>query len=512
MEGILALLIVLLIGVILSLVVRLHQEKAYFSYKSDKLDKVEESTSRQIKELEESVQYWSRVAYTDITTKLGNRDYFIKKTIELLEREQNTEFTLIGFSIYNLTKVNQIYGSAEGDRLIRYVAGLVKRHSSGDSVYAVVQTNLFAMLLRSQKEEEIIKVVQDITRDVENCSDIFQVEVAFGIYRITDRREKISEMLSRMVLAKRAVNKSAEHNYVFFDEELNSKYEENRRMCAEMEKALDERRFVMYLQPMVDLHDYKISSAEALVRWERGENEVLSPYTFLPIFENTNLVLKLDYYMWEEACKTLRRWIDNKMEPLPLMLNISPIHLTRDDFIKGLSDLLKRYKLQKDMLVLEIPERAFAGADEAVHNTVKELGRNGYRLSIDNFGGLYSPITLLRDLPFSMVKLDRVFLKENSKDEEGQTILRYLIAMAKELDLTVVTEGVETLKQVNFLTEIGCDIAQGYYFSKPINLRDFDKLNKKMNRQGFRPNEYYPTFADLEEGIDIMEKMLSKNS
>lgn len=512
MEVELTLLIVLLIGVILILVVRLNQEKAYFSYKSDKLEKVEETTTRKIEELEESVKYWSKVAYTDITTKIGNRDYFIKKNIELMQREKNTKFTLIGFSIANLAKVNQIYGSAEGDRLIRYVAGLVKERISSGGVYAVVQTNQFAILIRSQREEDIMNVVQDITHDVENCSDIFQVEVAFGIYRITDRNEKISEMLSRMVLAKRAVNKATGRNYVFFDEELNNKYEENRRMCAEMERALDAQKFVMYLQPMVDLHGYKISSAEALVRWEHEEKGILSPYAFLPIFENTNLMLKLDHYMWEEACKTLRRWIDNKMEPVPLMVNISPIHLTRDDFIEGLSELLKRYKLQKDMLVLEIPERAFAGGDRVVQSTVQELVKSGYKLSIDNFGGLYSPVNLLRDLPFSMVKLDKEFLRENSRNEEGETILRYLIAMAKELDLTVVTEGVETLEQVNFLTEIGCDIAQGYYFSKPINLREFDSLNKKINRQGFRPNEYFPTFKDLEEGTDIMEMLLEKNS
>ena len=280
----------------------------------------------------------------------------------------------------------------------------------------------------------------------------------------------------------------------------------------EMEQALEDKKFVMYLQPMVDLHIYKIYSAEALVRWEHEEKGLLSPYAFLPVFENTNLMLKLDYYMWEEACKTLRRWIDNKLEPLPLMLNISPIHLNSVSFIQVLTSLLDRYKLQKSMLVLELPERALTSGGGDVLQTVKVLAQSGYKLCIDNFGGLHSPVNLLRDLPFSMVKLDRKFLMDNSKNEEGQTILRYLIAMAKELDLIVVTEGVETLEQVNFLTEIGCDIAQGYYFSKPVSLRDFDKLNKKINRQGFRPTEYYPTFTDLDQGVDIMDKMLDKTS
>ncbi len=506
------LIILVLIGVIVFLVVRLKQEKGYYAYKSQKLDSVEENSSQKIKELEQSVEKLSVAAYTDITTKIGNRDYFIKKTIEVLERDKEREFTLIGFGISNIATVNQMYGPSEGDRLIRYVAKRLKEHVRIGGVYALVQTNLFAVLLRSQQEKEIMRVINDVSGDLEQCSDIFKVEVSFGIYKVEDKSEKISEMLSRMVLAKRAVAKGSKVNYAYFDEELALQYEENKKMCAEMEKALDAKKFVMYLQPMVDLHVYKIYSAEALVRWEHEKKGILSPYAFLPVFENTNLMTKLDYYMWEEACKTIRRWIDNKMEPLPLMLNISSVHLSNISLMQVLSDLLEQYKLQRDMLVLELPEKALTSGGPDVLTTVRALAQNGYTLCIDNFGGLHSPVNLLRDLPFTMVKLDRKFLMENSKNEEGETILRYLIAMAKELDLTVVTEGVETLEQVNFLTEIGCDIAQGYYFSKPVNLREFDNLNKKINRQGFRPNEYYPTFKDLEEGIDIMEKMMDKTS
>lgn len=511
MEKYLVVLFLALIGTVIVLLVKLKTQRGYYTYMSHKLEKVENDSSKKIEELEKSVKQWSKAAYTDITTKIGNRDYFIKKTIEILDREKETQFTLIGFSISNLAKVNQIYGSAEGDRLVNYVASRVRYHIHGGGVYAIVQTNLFAILIRSQEENHIRKVIDDITYDVEKCSDIFHVKVAFGIYRIMDKSEKISEMLSRIVLAKSEVKDDGVCNYAFFDEEMNQRYVENRKLCNEMEKALDENKFVMYLQPMVDLHTYKISSAEALVRWEHEEKGLLSPYAFLPIFENTNLMLKLDHYMWEEACKTVRRWIDNKMEPLPLMLNISQMHLTRDDFVQVLSDLMDRYKLQKDMFVLEISERAFASGEQVVVNKVNELMQEGFQISIDNFGGRYSPVNLLGDLPLAMVKLDRKFLAENSEDEEGQTILRYLIAMAKELDLTVVTEGVENLEQVNFLTEIGCDIAQGYYFSKPVSLRDFDSLNKKINRHGFRPNEYFPTFTDLDMGIDIMEKMLNQN-
>jgi len=199
------------------------------------------------------------------------------------------------------------------------------------------------------------------------------------------------------------------------------------------------------------------------------------------------------------------------MEPLPLMLNISPIHLNSDGFIEILSGLLDRYKLKKEMLVLELPERALTTGENQVKDHIQKLHEEGFKLSIDNFGSMHSPVNLLRDLPIDMVKLDRRFLNDNVKSEEGLTILRYLIAMAKELDLIVITEGVETMEQANFLTEIGCDIAQGYFFSKPVSLRDFDQLNKKISKLGFQPNEYYPTFTDMENGIDIMEKMLESS-
>ena len=507
MTGILILIVLILIGIICFLVYRLNLEKTYYAYKSGMLDSMETSSAAKIEELEKNIKVLQKTAQTDITTKIGNRDYFIKKTIDMLAREGAKDFTLIGFEIANIATVNQMFGPSEGDRLIRYTAQRLQAHAKKGSVYAIVQSNTVASLVPTQKQEEILSWVEGMNNDIENCTDLFKVELRFGIYKLHDKNEKISEMLSRSVLAQRSVAVGGEHNFAFFDEEMSRQYEENSKMCQEMELALEEHKFVMYLQPMVDLHKRKIYGAEALVRWEHEEKGLLSPYAFLPVFENTNLMLKLDYYMWEEACKTLRRWIDNKIEPIPLTVNISPIHLKSTSFLTILSGLIEQYKLQVDMLVLELPERALTSGSEDAIRIAIEIAKAGYCVCIDNFGALHSPINLLRDLPLEMVKLDRKFLNDNSKNEEGEIILRYLIAMAKELDLTVVTEGVETQQQVNFLTEIGCDIAQGYYFSKPVSLREFDELNRTINRFGFRANEYYPTFSDTEQEMDVFEDM-----
>ncbi|MDD2971679.1 MAG: bifunctional diguanylate cyclase/phosphodiesterase [Lachnospiraceae bacterium] len=499
-------LIAILVCVIFYLRDQLKWQHKYYKDKTSRLAKEKNQNKGKIEELEKSVEDLNETAYRDVTTKIGNRDYFIANAIELLKKE--CDYTLVGFGISNIATINRLYGPAEGDKAVCFAARILEEVVNHRGIYAHVQSNLFAILMKTNQEEHIQALMEEITEKMLGYSDIFRVEVQFGVYYIQDHTEKVSEILSRMVLAQRSIPRESPVNYGIFNEELNRKFEENKKMCAEMEQALDDHKFVMYLQPMVDLHQYYIYSAEALVRWEHEERGLLSPYAFLPVFENTNLMLKLDYYMWEEACKTIRRWIDNKMEPLPLMLNISPIHLNSDGFIDILSKLLERYKLKKEMLVLELPERALTTGENQVKDHIQILSEKGFRLSIDNFGSMHSPVNLLRDLPISMVKLDRRFLNDNVKSEEGLTILRYLIAMAKELDLTVVTEGVETMEQANFLTEIGCDIAQGYFFSKPVSLRDFDQLNKKISRLGFQPNEYYPTFSDMENGVDIMEKML----
>ena len=214
--------------------------------------------------------------------------------------------------------------------------------------------------------------------------------------------------------------------------------------------------------------------------------------------------------MWEECCKVIRRWIDNKMTPLPISMNISPLHLQSTAFIDKLEQLMHSYLISKELLVLELPERGVANASREVAEIIMKLKERGFSLCIDNFGSVHSPLNLLKDYPIERIKLDRSFLTKNSSSNEGLTILRYLIAMAKELNLTVITEGVESLQQANFLSDIGCDIAQGYFFAKPLDVRHFDQLNKSMLRNLYRPSEYYPTFEDFEKDVDILAQMMQR--
>ncbi len=504
--------ILFLIGIIGFLSYRLYVKDVQYKYKAEKMTHLEHDYANKIQGLESAVDSLNKTAYTHTVTKIGNIDYFINRCTSLFERFPDSVFTMIGFSISNLGKINQFFGPSEGDKVMVYTAEMLKYSVTGNATYAHVNSNLFGILLRDTTEEEIMEMIGAITAKLKDYSPTFAVTAIFGIYYIDCSRtgDSMMDIMNYTLLAQKAVTDPKTVNYAYFTEALIRSYNENKKMSVEMEEALDNHKFIVYLQPMIDLHSYQIVSAEALVRWDYPGKGILSPYAFLPLFENTSLIQKLDYYMWEECCKVIRRWIDNKMTPLPIAMNISPIHLQGTAFIDKLEQLMHSYLISKELLILELPERGVANATKEVMDIITKLREKNFSLCIDNFGSVHSPLNLLKDYPIERIKLDRSFLMKNSTSNEGLTILRYLIAMAKELDLTVITEGVESLQQANFLTDIGCDIAQGYFFAKPLSVRHFDQLNKSMLRNLYRPSEYYPTFEDFAKDVDILTQMMQR--
>lgn len=473
---------------------------------------MESSYENKIHELQSTIKELNDTAFTHTVTKIGNIDYFIDRCSSMFDRYPNSRFTIVGFSISNMGKINQIFGPSEGDKVMIYTADVLRECAMNGSPYAHVNSNLFGILFRDFNEEDVLKTVHAITAKLANYSPTFAVTASFGIYNIDRERtsDSLMDIMNCTLLAQKAIKDPKKQNYAYFTEELKRTYDENRQMNLEMEEALEQHKFIVYLQPMISLHSYQIISAEALIRWDYPGKGILSPYAFLPLFESSSLIQKLDYYVWEECCKVIRRWIDNKMTPLPISMNISPIHLQSTAFIDKLEQLLKSYLVSKDLLILELPERGVANASKEVAEIIRQLKERGFSLCIDNFGSVHSPLNLLKDYPIERIKLDRSFLNRNATSDEGLTILRYLVAMAKELDLIVITEGVESLEQANFLTDIGCDIAQGYFFAKPLTVRLFDQLNKSMLRTLYRPSEYYPTFEDFEKDVDILTQMMQR--
>ncbi|WP_167954762.1 putative bifunctional diguanylate cyclase/phosphodiesterase [Anaerosporobacter faecicola] len=473
---------------------------------------IKEELLGEIHKYQEKSMELENIAYHDHVTGIYNLNCFVKKAEEALLSYPTENFAVVVFEVDNLSKIDLLYGLEESDKVLVYIAQAMQSLLYGKQIYARLNNDNFGLLLRYANQKDILDQLSAISANLNNYSRRFKLYVSYGIYLVKDRTKKITEMTNLADLAKRTIEPNQPDRYAFFTDELNARFLEDTQMAKEMNYALEHHQFLMYLQPEIDLHIYRIVAAEALVRWNHPTKGLLSPYQFIPLFESNNFIIKLDYYIWENACKTIRHWIDNKIQPVPISINVSPIHFDQPKFVDVLNSYIEKYKIPKNMIELELPERAFADLTLDIIKTIKTLRSEGFILCIDNFGSYHSPLNLLKDLPIQVMKLDRKFLMQNTSTEDGLTIIRYLNAMAKELNLTVVAEGVETNEQANFLTEIGCDLAQGYFFAQPMAVRDFDRLNKIVVNSNYYPNEYYPLLKDILPEDDLEDSLLPSST
>ncbi len=284
-------------------------------------------------------------------------------------------------------------------------------------------------------------------------------------------------MCDRAALAKKSIKDSAMQFCAFYDEEYRNEMVKNTQIELEMEQALKERQFVMYLQPKFDLESREIVGAEVLTRWNHPTKGMIQPNDFIPLFEKNGFILKLDEYMWEEACKAIQGWRKTGRREFPVSVNVSRFHIKNRNIEQVLEKLLSKYDLSPGALSLEITETMFFDNSDKLYYLLKRLQEMGFRLEVDDFGSGYSSLNMLRNIPVDVIKIDKGFLDDTLTSEKGKIVIRHTIAMAKELQLQIIAEGVETTEHVDFLRGSHCDVAQGFYFARPMPLEEFNKLN-----------------------------------
>lgn len=258
--------------------------------------------------------------------------------------------------------------------------------------------------------------------------------------------------------------------------------EELKRIEDIMQVSLIKEEFKVYLQPKFDLKTGIISGAEALVRWEHPKLGLINPDKFIPAFEKNGLIINLDKYVFEEVCLNIRRWIDLGYKVVPISVNVSRLHFLKRDFVSEYNKIKKKYNIPDNIIEIEITESAVfsLGTEKDIFQVMNDFREVGFEISMDDFGSGYSSLGLLKEMPIDTLKLDKIFVKD-IEDYSSQIIVNNIVNMAKNLELNVVCEGVETNMQVDFLRDIGCDMAQGYVFAKPEPIENFYRF---LNRWG----------------------------
>lgn len=415
------------------------------------------------------------MAEFDYLTGLPNRRG-LYEFYDILEKDAVVHAMFI--DIDNFKRVNDIYGHSMGDELLICIARLIEDNVSGftsriggDEFVALINGDMNEDGLRDTAETLLRKM-----EDIDFRKDILSnVSLSIGI--VTDQKVTImlDDILHKCDSAMYEAKYDGKNRYVFFREN-DKTLQRNRNMELEMEDALKEGQFVAYLQPKVNMISTKLTGAEVLSRWIHPEDGVRGPEVYISLFEKNGFISKLDMYMFEQVCRIKKSWKGKKYEHIPVSVNMSRLHLYNKKFPDILVGIADKYGIKHNELEIEITESVFVKDSEELIRNVKLLKERDFIVSIDDFGSGFSALNLLKDLPVDIIKIDREFLDSSGDDERGKKVIRNVINMCKDLKLDVVTEGIETEEQKDFIVRCGCQIAQGYFYSPPISEQEFEKF------------------------------------
>ncbi len=413
----------------------------------------------------------------DELTNIPGYARFYVNAEKAIHANTDKEYAIVVFDIDRFKNINDLYGMTKGDDILKHVGEVLMDIFGYNENYARMHSDMFAFYIEYERKLDIIRTIEKIRKKIGSKENETEVNTSYGIYLVQDRSVPINLMCDRAMVASRTTKGDVMRFCAFYDEQ----YREDMIRISEIEhdmvKALEEGQFQMYLQPKFKLDTEVLCGAEALARWLHPSKGIIPPSDFIPLFEKNGFILKLDEYMWEEACKTIRNWMDAGKEPIPISVNVSRYHIKHNNLENVLVDMVKKYDIDPKLLHLEITESLFLDEPAKLNRVMEKLRGFGFKLEVDDFGSGFSSLNLIRNISVDTIKIDKEFLDNEIASEKGKIVVNHTIDMAKELKLQVIAEGVETKAHVDFLKKSKCDIAQGYYFAKPMPLSEFDKLS-----------------------------------
>ena len=414
-------------------------------------------------------------AQYDSLTGLYNIDTFYARAQQLLYGHPNKRYALLRLDVGQFKVVNRLYGMEEGDKLLECIARILERSLRPEEVCGRMGGDVFCVLRGYERERELEELAARITAELAEYPLGYKVTPYFGVCVVEDPQTPVNLLCDWAGNALKTVKGNVLRNLAFYDEALRARQLSERRIESEMENALKEGQFQLYLQPKCSAIDGRVVGAEALSRWVRPEEGMLAPDLYIPLFEKNGFIVRLDEYIWEQTCKLMRHWLDNGYEPLPVSVNVSRIHVYNQKFSDKILALAEKYRLPHHLLEFELTESAFVDNVGSLSENMSKLQKAGFRFLLDDFGSGYSSLNMLWEVPVSAIKLDRGFFGRTAGSKQGRTVISSTIALARKLGLDVIPEGVETAGQLAFLREAGCKVVQGFYFAPPQPVEEFER-------------------------------------
>lgn len=451
------------------------------------------------KQKEEQIRHLHQVeklVYVDELTGSPTYQKFKENAQEILKKRKEKQHLIVKLDIDNFKLINEIYSYEKGDAVLCCIAGALKKTMrSENEIYARVVNDEFIALFEIQDKGEIKEIQETF---LYNFYELMGEKISFkcnfpqGRYMVApgdEKKEEITELFEKVNIAHKAAKKDKSLEYVFYKEDLTKEAIRKKEVENKMERALVDNEFIVFLQPKYHLKDETIGGAEALARWNNENMDLFNPSSFISIFEKNGFITNLDFYMLKKVCGIIKKWIADGMNPIVVSVNFSRLHLNNENFINKLCEIVDESGIERKYIEIEITETVIYDHMDTLENLLMNLHKSGFTMSIDDFGSGYSSLGMLKNLPADVIKLDRSFFLDQKDTTRSKIVVGSIIEMATALGIHIVAEGVEEKEHIDFLKNLNCDMAQGYYFAKPMKVEDFTKLVSVQQNLRLIPKE-----------------------
>lgn len=419
-----------------------------------------------------------KFAFSDSLTGGLNNSAFQLECQKLISESPPMTYTVIMMNIKGFKLINLNYGIETGNDTIRYIHKVLSHHIKEDEMITRSEADHFFLCLKESDKNVIQKRIDEMTADINSYaqnSDIpHNIKISQGAYIVEEPGLNIRMIQDRARTACQLQNKISDCS--FYNSEITNKMIMEQKLCSLFDDSIKNNDFHVYIQPKINLKNGETGGAEALVRWFHPDRGIIYPSDFIPLFERNGNIIQLDLYVFEKVCEYQKQRIDSGKKLFTISVNLSRVHFRNLNYLRPFIELKNKYNIPDGVIELELTESIFFDNQqiELVKNAINQMHSYGFLCSLDDFGVGFSSLGLLKEFNVDAIKLDRKFF-EDITNSKSQNIIISFIDLAKRLNIHVVAEGIETSEQLNFLKSVNCDMVQGYIFSKPLPLNEFEK-------------------------------------
>ena len=426
-----------------------------------------------------------RIAYVDGVTGGPSRSKFELEAKRAIRAAPGGTYALVYMDVHKFKLINDNAGSAEGDRALRHIYNIIKICLREGELVSRIGSDHFNLLLRNGPPEEVCARLERMAEKINSYNQErekkFFIRFHAGAYVIDEPELDFVTIQDRANVARRKDCRRVRDyrslsSCTYYTEVERRRLIREKEISDRVDAAMAAGEFTVYLQPKLDLKTSRVAGAEALVRWQDPERGLIPPGEFIPVMERDGSVIRLDLYVFEQVCALLRRWLDEGRAPVPVAVNLSPLHLEYRDFLSGYRRIIEQYRIPPSLIELELTETMMLEDRELGQRAIEEIHALGVRCAMDDFGSGYSSLNAIKDIRADVLKLDRAFFEGGSGDQRGAWVVESVIRLARKLGMQTVAEGVEQPEQMEHLGEVGCDLVQGFVFSPPVPVEEFEEL------------------------------------